>query len=131
MEKGSSRNIFLNQEEEPACIKIYYASRTHSQLSQILPELRRLRLSPLRVPPPPCNSLADTSRKRVAMDDDQDEDEVPVVYTRTVPLGSRKQLCINDEVRSKSKDLDEGCRELLEGQFPFAFRTFNESVLHY
>lgn len=35
---------------------------------------------------------------------------------RTVSLGSRKQLCINEDVRSKPGDLDEKCRELQDGQ---------------
>lgn len=37
-------------------------------------------------------------------------------HWRTVSLGSRKQLCINDEIRTKLNDLDEKCRELLGGQ---------------
>ncbi|KAJ7164685.1 helicase C-terminal domain-containing protein [Mycena crocata] len=111
MEKGSSKNTFFDQEEEITCTKIYYASRTHSQLAQILPELRRLKLFP--VFSSHSNPSVEVPRKRAAPDDVQDENEIPVVYSRTVPLGSRKQLCINDEVRSKSKDLDEGCRELI------------------
>ena len=35
--------------------------------------------------------------------------------TRAVSLGSRKQLCINDELRHRALDLDEACRELLGG----------------
>lgn len=113
MEKGTSKNSFFDQEEEPICTKIYYASRTHSQLAQILPELRRLKLSP--VSSSHCSpSAADVPLKRAAPDD---EDELPVVYSRTVSLGSRKQLCINDQVRARSKDLDEGCRELIGGAF--------------
>jgi chromosome transmission fidelity protein 1 len=63
------------------------------------------------------SSSVDIPQKRAAPDDLQGENEMPVVFSRTVSLGSRKQLCINDNVRSKSKDLDEGCRELLEGEF--------------
>lgn len=117
MEKGTSRKSFFDDEEDPICTKIYYASRTHSQLAQILPELRRLKLSPLVTTPTHCGSSVDIPQKRAAPDDLLDEDEMPVVFSRTVSLGSRKQLCINDNVRSKSKDLDEGCRELLEGEF--------------
>lgn len=35
---------------------------------------------------------------------------------RTVSLGSRKQLCINDELRKHSGDLDEACRQMLSGE---------------
>ncbi|GJJ13140.1 hypothetical protein Clacol_007390 [Clathrus columnatus] len=39
--------------------------------------------------------------------------------TRVVPLGSRMNLCINEELRAKGNsatELDEGCRELLNGK---------------
>ncbi|KAF7299172.1 Chl1 helicase [Mycena indigotica] len=112
MEKGITKNSFFDQEEEPTCTKIYYASRTHSQLSQILPELRRLKLSPMNESSDRTSDCAPgTSRKRSAPEDNE---ETPVAYTRTVALASRKQLCINDKVRTKNKDIDEGCRELLE-----------------
>lgn len=108
LEKGSKSNL-LDQEKEPTCTKIYYASRTHSQLSQILPEMMRLKLfsqSSLNA------SSSDMQRKRAAEDMECEEH---VSYSRTVSLGSRKQLCINDALRSKTRDLDEGCRELLSG----------------
>lgn len=114
MEKGTSKNNFFDKDEEPVCTKIYYASRTHSQLAQILPELLRLKLLPVGSI---SHSSVNIPQKRAAPDDLQEEDEIPAVYSRTVSLGSRKQLCVNDVVRSKSKDLDEGCRELLEGKF--------------
>ncbi|KAJ6620765.1 helicase C-terminal domain-containing protein [Mycena sp. CBHHK59/15] len=113
MEKGSVKNSFLDQDEELSCTKIYYASRTHSQLAQILPELRRLRLSPLTSPSCHSSSASGIPKKRASPDDSEEGDGMPIVYSRTVSLGSRKQLCINDELRTKSRDLDEGCRELL------------------
>ena len=58
-------------------------------------------------------------QKRRNGDDLEDEgriDSATSVRTiRTVSLGSRKQLCINDELRQKTRDLDEACRELLSG----------------
>ncbi|KIO31578.1 hypothetical protein M407DRAFT_19513 [Tulasnella calospora MUT 4182] len=69
-------------DDEPSCTKIFYASRTHTQLSQTISELRK---TPFKA------------------------------NTRTVPLGSRKNLCINQELRSKGGDLDESCRELMSG----------------
>ncbi|KAJ7264002.1 DNA repair helicase [Mycena haematopus] len=111
MEKGTPKNSFFEKDEDPTCTKIYYASRTHSQLAQILPELRRLKLSPVTTPTNRSSSV-DVPKKRAAPDDL--EDEMPVVWSRTVSLGSRRQLCINEVVRSKSRDLDEGCRELIE-----------------
>ena len=39
--------------------------------------------------------------------------EIP--ETRFVSLGSRKQLCLNEELKAKGGDLDERCRDLLQG----------------
>lgn len=48
-----------------------------------------------------------------------EDNERPIA--RVVPLGSRRNLCINDELRARGGDLDEGCRELLNGRS----RTFS------
>jgi DEAD_2 len=40
-------------------------------------------------------------------------DESP--ETRFVSLGSRKQLCLNEGLKAKGGDLDERCRDLLQG----------------
>ncbi|KAF9026117.1 DNA repair helicase [Hymenopellis radicata] len=106
--KGTAPSIA--DEEELTCTKIYYASRTHSQLMQVVPELQRLKLSVL--PGESCSSNPPTLGKRGAAG--ISEDDVPISYTRTVSLGSRKQLCINEDLRRKKKDLDEACRELLD-----------------
>lgn len=117
VDKGSIRGQ-KHDEPEPTCTKIYYASRTHSQLSQVLPELKKLKILP-----PTAAIYASSSshlhpkfsgQKRLNGDDIEEDVDYP--HWRTVSLGSRKQLCINDALRSKRGDLDEKCRELLGGK---------------
>lgn len=71
----------LGQEEEVTRMKIYFCSRTHSQLSQFISELRKTKFS----------------------------SELKVVC-----LGSRKNLCINEEVLKlgNSTLINERCSEL-------------------
>ncbi|RXW24469.1 hypothetical protein EST38_g1370 [Candolleomyces aberdarensis] len=110
-----------SEEEEVACTKIYYASRTHSQLTQVLPEMSKLKLkqsvSVTNYHDQGCTSEPSSlPRKRslsVGEDDDNQDECGTNKQFRTVSLGSRKQLCINEELKAKSRDLDEACRELL------------------
>ncbi|KAF5367608.1 hypothetical protein D9757_010662 [Collybiopsis confluens] len=101
-----------HDEPEPTCTKIYYASRTHSQLTQVLPEMGKLKL-PASVS---VSSVGlETSSylgKRKSQSNDEDE-TYSFHQSRALSLGSRKHLCIHDELRAKSRDIDEGCRELL------------------
>ena len=65
-------------------------------------------------------SLPQKRRTDYNVDDEGSFDfATPVRVTRAVSLGSRKQLCINDELRQKTRDLDEACRELLGGERVF------------
>ncbi|KAF8895275.1 helicase C-terminal domain-containing protein [Infundibulicybe gibba] len=107
MEKGT-RSAWQDGDIEPTCTKIYYASRTHSQLAQVLPELERLKLVPASTAPSRPEAGA---RKRTM--GEAFESEVKYYTSRTVSLGSRKQLCINKTLRARKGDLDEACRELL------------------
>lgn len=115
------RTGLMDGETESICTKIYYASRTHSQLAQILPEMRRLKLKlrlsslhPSAVTPSTSKPTPQNPQKRPVDELDDGDDDTPAPCARTVSLGSRKQLCINDELRAKSRDLDESCRELLD-----------------
>ncbi|KAH9989681.1 helicase C-terminal domain-containing protein [Russula compacta] len=108
--------------DRSSCTKIFYASRTHSQLSQIVPELRRLRreahcnVSLLPHSHPTSEGLSNEEggkRKYGSLGSDTDARNKRS-ETRFVSLGSRKQLCLNERVKAKGGDLDERCRELLQ-----------------
>lgn len=84
------------------CYQIFYASRTHSQLSQVLYELTKLHLE--------SSIMSDNSSLNDSLD-------IPCqsYKPRALTLASRSHLCINEQLRSNTKDLDEACRNLLQG----------------
>nr|POE52016.1 atp-dependent dna helicase chl1 [Quercus suber] len=79
--------------------KIYLCSRTHSQLSQLVGELRRLKLPPGLPSEPILNSEGDS----------QDVESL-----KQISLGSRKNLCINPKVSrlGELSAINERCMEL-------------------
>jgi chromosome transmission fidelity protein 1 len=87
-------------EEEAEELKIYLCSRTHSQLSQFVGELRRVELPP-GLPPEDGNVHASEQVKHLT-------------------LGSRKNLCINPKVSKLSSQMaiNERCIELQQSSTP-------------
>ncbi|WVQ99004.1 hypothetical protein IAU59_006136 [Kwoniella sp. CBS 9459] len=83
----------LDEEEEEEVPKIYYTSRTHSQLRQLTSEL-------LKTSFPVDNSLQELDR---GQDSKSRSIATESAGVSLVPLGSRKQLCINDKVRALAK----------------------------
>jgi chromosome transmission fidelity protein 1 len=86
--------------------KIFFCSRTHSQLSQFTSELRRVEIPP-------------------AIASDEPDVDVLVEDVKHITLGSRKNLCINDKVSrlGNATAINERCVELqqaksVEGRCP-------------
>ncbi|CBQ73592.1 related to CHL1-protein of the DEAH box family [Sporisorium reilianum SRZ2] len=95
-EQAHSRGT--EDEDEPETLpRVIYASRTHSQLSQFVAELKKTLFGQVDI---------------------LDFEKLPV---RTIGLGSRKQMCINEEVqrigRSRgSEAMNERCLELMKAK---------------
>jgi len=91
-----------DQEDE---LKVFVCSRTHSQLSQMVGELKRIRI-------PSSFPVDDSSEKR--------DEEYPIEEIKQLSLGSRKNLCIYDKVSKLSNPtaINERCLELQEPKTP-------------
>lgn len=124
---GTSAHATRNDELEDEQ-KIFYCSRTHSQLSQFVNELRRIKLEPnvaAGIDPKEFDSLHKT-------EDTMQEG------LRHLALGSRKNLCINPKVASLSSmaAINERCLELqksgtsTEHKCSFLPSKENESLVH-
>lgn len=87
-----------DDEDEPETLpRIIYASRTHSQLSQFVAELQKTSFGKVNI---------------------LDPEALPV---RTIGLGSRKQMCINEDVQRigrtrGSEAMNERCLELMKAK---------------
>jgi len=92
-----------DEEETEDELKIFYCSRTHSQLSQFINELRRVRISPSTMADVPKPS-EQSSAPEVAREGD----------LKHLTLGSRRNLCINPKVASlrSATAINEKCLEL-------------------
>jgi chromosome transmission fidelity protein 1 len=83
--------------EAPDETKIFFCSRTHSQLTQFSSELGRVRMPPA-----------------IAPDEDVDGADSLVESVKHLTLGSRKNLCINSKVNKlgSATAINERCLEL-------------------
>ncbi|EME42213.1 hypothetical protein DOTSEDRAFT_81172 [Dothistroma septosporum NZE10] len=84
-------------------LKVFFCSRTHSQLSQFVGELRRVRMPP-----------ALPSEKT----DGRDDSEQSTEQLKHLTFGSRKNLCINSKVNQLSSQvaINERCIELQQAK---------------
>ncbi|KAJ5110761.1 Helicase-like DEXD box c2 type [Penicillium argentinense] len=98
--KGQFTSQKPDQDDEDDSIKIFYCSRTHSQLSQFAGELRRVNF--------PSSIPSDHEA--------EDKDDIAKLEERIkhLSLGSRKNLCINPKVRAleNSTAINERCLDL-------------------
>ncbi|KAM0794423.1 helicase C-terminal domain-containing protein [Usnea florida] len=105
-------------------VKIYFCSRTHSQLAQFAQELRRV-----NIPEVFWVAEKDVSKER------HPEDKVVVKH---LPLGSRKNLCINPNVSrlGSAPAINERCLELQQPdtskdhKCPFIPNKENETLVN-
>lgn len=98
--KGKLSTQKKEDDEEDDTVKIFFCSRTHSQLSQFAGELRRVSF-PSSIPPDPDSKEPS---------DFSDLEE----RIKHLTLGSRKNLCINPKVRAleNSTSINERCLDL-------------------
>jgi len=92
-----------DKEEE---LKIFFCSRTHSQLSQFVGELQRVHL-PAGLPP---DGSSDPSNPTTTTEE-----------IKQITLGSRKNLCINPKINkptSSQTTINERCMELQQSKTP-------------
>lgn len=110
-------------------VKIFYCSRTHSQLTQFAHELRRVALSfPSSVPPGAGTGSKDPSPVEVDIEEG----------VKHLSLGSRKNLCINPKVSSLGNPIaiNERCLDLqkpgvaAEDKCPFIPSKDNETQVN-
>ena len=104
--------------------KIFYCSRTHSQLAQFVQELGRVKL--------PTGSWA------IDVQSDQDPKDHGHAVIKHLPLASRKNLCINPKVArlGNATAINERCLELQQpdtskdNKCPFVPNSENETLVN-
>lgn len=111
-------------------VKIFYCSRTHSQLAQFVGELRRVVL------PPSIPSDTEDDGIKNQSNEAQDEHMLQEVI-KHLSLGSRKTMCINPKVQSlgNATAINERCLDLqrpgvaADKKCPFAPTSENQLAM--
>ena len=118
--KPSEKEDFLPTD----AVKVYFCSRTHSQLAQFVQELRRVDL-------PEVSWATDKDSSKEGKSDGK-------VVIKHLPLGSRKNLCINTKVSrlGSAPAINERCLELQQPdtskdhKCPFIPNNENETLVN-
>lgn len=118
---SSSSEVELDDE-----LKVFYCSRTHSQLTQFVHELRRVKM------PPVTNGMDLAADHTLVL-----ETDVAAEF-KHVALGSRKTLCINKKVLAlgNATAINERCLELQQNtvskelKCPYLPTKETEAVVH-
>lgn len=97
------------EEDDENDIKLFYCSRTHSQLMQFASELRRVTMP---------STLPESLRQ--GLNDEEEQGE----RIKHISLGSRKNLCINSRVAALGNPtaINERCLELQQPNTPAPLR---------
>ena len=124
------------EEQDIDELKIFFCSRTHSQLSQFTSELRRVRM-------PPAISISSSDSQPHnpnPTSSSRGDEEVGdmVEHIKHLTLGSRKNLCINPKVKKlgNATAINERCLELqqpgtaAEKKCPFMPTRETEAIVH-
>lgn len=103
---GHSKDSRDDEDAPDDELKIFFCSRTHSQLSQLVTEMRK----PKFPPSVPSEEAQESSDKKA---EDSNEESL-VEYIKQISLGSRKNLCINPKVAALGHPtlINERCLEL-------------------
>ncbi|KAK3368016.1 helicase C-terminal domain-containing protein [Podospora didyma] len=109
---GGTKKVDEEDDEVEDDIKIYYTSRTHSQLTQFISELRRPEF-----PPSIPSGLLSEKHGRDAKDTPTKE------VVKQLPLSSRQKLCINPSVSRLGSlaAINDRCSELQQSTTKCAF----------
>jgi len=100
-------------------LKIFYCSRTHSQISQFVNELQRVKLPPSI--PPDAHDPQSSAPTRTSPATNNDATPKPTEQLKHLTLGSRKNLCINEKVAkpgTTTTNINERCLELQQPSTP-------------